>query len=356
MKRLTALLITGCVAQTLFAESAVVVAGGGTTEKDAPATECRLHQPFGVEFGPRGAMFIVEMTKGNRVLKVDRAGLLTVFAGDGAPRFAGDGGPAAAASFHGLHNLAIAPGGDIYLADASNHRVRKIDGQTGLVSTFAGTGTKGFGGDGGSAEHAQFGSVINVALDPRADHLYVADIDNRRVRRIHLSSKRVETVAGNGSKGVPADGAMAREAPLIDPRAVAATADGGFYILERSGHALRHVDRSGRIRTVAGNGEPGATGDDGDALQAKLRGPKHLCLDARGDVLIADTDNHVIRKLLVREGKMVRVAGTGKKGAGGAGGPPLEIELNEPHGVTVHRDGSLYIADSSNDRVLKIVR
>ena len=96
------------------------------------------------------------------------------------------------------------------------------------------------------------------------------------------------------------------------------------------------------------------TGDDSDARQAKLRGPKHLCLDARGDVLIADTDNHVIRKLLVREGKMVRLAGTGKKGANGAGGPPLEVELNEPHGVTVHRDGSLYIADSANDRVLKI--
>ena len=355
MKRLAALLILGCVTQTLFAETAVVVAGGGAVEKNAPATDCRVQQPFGVEFGPAGAMFIVEMTKGNRVLKVDRAGMLTVFAGDGAPRFAGDGGPANRASFHGLHNLAITPGGDIYLADTSNYRVRKIDGHTGVVSTFAGTGRKGFNGDGGPAEQAQFGSVINVSLDPRADYLYVADIDNRRVRRIRLSSKVVETVAGNGSKGVPADGAIARDAPLIDPRAVAATADGGFYILERSGHALRHVDQSGRIRTIAGNGEPGATGDDGDAREAKLRGPKHLCLDARGDVVIADTDNHVIRKLLVRGGKMVRVAGTGKKGASGAGGPPLEIELNEPHGVTVHRDGSLYIADSANDRVLKIL-
>lgn len=355
MKSSIALLITGCVAQSLFAERAVVVAGGGTAEKDAPATECRLQQPFGVEFGPAGAMFIVEMTKGNRVLKVDRTGLLTVLGGDSTLRFAGDGGPAAHASFNAMHNLAIAPNGDLYIADASNNRVRKIDGKTGVVSTFAGVGAKGFGGDGGPAQQAQFGSVINVALDPRAEHLYVADIDNRRVRRIKLASGIVETVAGNGGKGIPADGTVATQAPLVDPRAVAASADGGFYVLERSGHALRYVDKDGRIRTVAGTGEPGASGDDGDARQAKLKGPKHLCLDSRGDVVIADTDNHVIRKLLVRENKIVRLAGTGKKGASGAGGPPLQVELNEPHGVTVHRDGTLYIADSLNDRVLKIV-
>src|SRR5262249_36885915 len=127
------------------------------------------------------------------------------------------------------------------------------------------------------------------------------------------------------------------------------------YILERSGHALRAVGPDGRIRTVAGTGKPGLTGDGGDARSATLNGPKHLCVDREGNVLIADTENHCIRKYLPREGKIVRVAGTGKKGLAGVGGPPEQVELNQPHGVTVHPDGTLYIADSSNNRVLKIV-
>jgi DNA-binding beta-propeller fold protein YncE len=338
------------------AERIVIVAGGGTAEQGVNATECRLREPFGAEFAPDGAMVIVEMTKGNRVLKIEKKGILTVLAGDGSLGFSGDGGPAARATFNGLHTLAIGPTGDIYLADAFNFRVRKIEAKSGMISTFAGVGKKGFGGDGGPATQAQFGSTINVALDPAGRHLYVADIDNRRVRRITLENGVVDTVAGNGSKGIPADGARATEAPLVDPRAVAATATGGVYILERSGHALRLVDQDGRIRTVAGTGEAGFSGDGEDARHAKLNGPKHLCVDLKGDVLIADTDNHVIRKLVVGDGRIVRVAGNGKKGAQGVGGSPLEVELNQPHGVSVDRDGTITICDSLNDRVLRIVR
>ena len=151
-----------------------------------------------------------------------------------------------------------------------------------------------------------------------------------------------------------ADGAEAKSAPLIDPRAVAVNVQGEIYILERGGHALRFVDGTGKIRTVAGTGKPGNTGDDGDALQATLRGPKHLCIDGDGSVLIADTDNHVIRRYLPREKKIVRVAGSGKKGSEGVGGPPLQVELNQPHGVTIGPDGKLYIADSLNNRVLRL--
>ncbi|HEX5177446.1 MAG TPA: hypothetical protein VFV83_10475, partial [Chthoniobacteraceae bacterium] len=154
--------------------------------------------------------------------------------------------------------------------------------------------------------------------------------------------------------GVPVDGALARDSALVDPRAVAPDAEGGFYLLERSGHALRHVDKNGTIRTVAGTGQPGFAGDDGDARRAQLRGPKHLCIDSHGDVLIADTDNHVIRRFMRGTGKIVRVAGTGKKGSGGVGGAPLMVELNEPHGVAVDGGGRIYIADSGNDRVLRI--
>src|SRR5205807_945639 len=143
-------------------------------------------------------------------------------------------------------------------------------------------------------------------------------------------------VAGNGHKGVPEDGAEAVNSPLVDPRAVAVDAKGNVYVLERSGHALRRVDPQGRIRTIVGTGKAGASGDDGNALKATLNGPKHLCIDSDGNIIIADTENHLIRKVLLAEGKIVRVAGTGQKGAAGIGGPPLEAQLNQPHGVYIH--------------------
>jgi hypothetical protein len=161
----------------------------------------------------------------------------------------------------------------------------------------------------------------------------------------------VATIAGNGEKGTPEDGAEAVKAPLVDPRAVAVDARGDGYILERSGHALRVVDPHGKIKTVVGTGKAGASGDGGDAKQATLNGPKHLCIDRDGQVIIADTENHLIREYLPAEGKIVRMAGTGAKGDGGLGGPPEKAELNQPHGVYMTTAGGLYLADSSNNRV-----
>ncbi len=340
----------------LRADKLDLVAGGGSAEKDAPATECRLREPFGAEFAPDGTMWIVEMVSSNRLLKVEPGGLLRHLAGGGKPDFAGDGGPLSAAKFNGMHNLAIAPSGDVYLADTWNYRVRKVDAKSGLVATIGGTGKKGFIGDGGPAGEALFGSVIQIALDSRAEHLYVADIENRRIRRIELETGVVETVAGTGQKGVPADRSDAKGAPLIDPRAVVPNPEGGFYILERGGHALRSVDREGKIRTVVGTGEPGLSGDNGPGTRATLKGPKHLCLDRDGSVLIADAENHVIRRYHPGTGLITRVAGTGSRGKEGEGGDPLLAQLNRPHGVTVAPDGTLYITDTYNDRILKIAR
>ncbi len=340
---------------TAQADKIVLVAGGGSKEKDAPPTECALHDPFGVEFTPAGEMVIVEMDHGNRVLKVDAQGVLRVIAGTGAKGFSGDGGPAAAATFNGIHNLAIPLNGDLLLSDCFNHALRKIDAKSGLISTLAGDGQKGFNGDDGPAAHAQFSSLIQIALDPAGRQLFCADIGNRRIRRIDLASGTIATVAGNGEAGVPPDGADAKASALADPRAVVPDATGGFYILERSGNALRHVDAAGKIRTVAGTGAKGLSGDGGPALSATTSGPKHLCLDRDGSVLIADSENHVIRRYSPKTGLITRVAGTGKAGATGLGGDPLACELRRPHGVTVQRDGTLFIADSYNDRVLKIV-
>jgi sugar lactone lactonase YvrE len=331
-----------------------LVAGGGDKAADAKATECKLREPFGVEFTPDGKMLIVEMVSGNRVLRVDRAGHLTLLAGTGVKGFSGDGGPAAQAQINGVHNLATDPNGVVYLSDSWNYRVRAIDPNLKIIRTVAGTGKKAYSGDGGPATAADFSTIIQIALSPDGKYLYVADIENRRIRRIDLQSGIVETVAGNGQKGVPKDGEPARSQPLVDPRAVVAAKDGSLYVLERAGHALRHVNTEGKIRTVAGTGKAGLSGDGGSALSATLNGPKHLCVDVDGTVLIADAENHVIRRYDPRSGRITRVAGTGKKGTAGIGGDPLQCELNRPHGVTIGPDALLYITDSYNDRILRI--
>jgi NHL repeat len=334
-------------------ERLVLVAGGGAGSDGSPAIGGRLDTPFGVAFDRSGNMFVVEYA-GQRVRKVDRRGILTTIAGTGVQGDSGDGGPAIRARFNHMHSLAVARDGAIYIADTDNHRIRKIDPRTTIVTAFAGSGHKSFGGDGGQALQAEFGGVYCVALDPTEEHLFLADLDNRRVRAVDLKTGIVSTIAGNGQRGVPRDGSQARLAPLVDPRAVAADDHGNVYILERAGHALRVVDVNGKIRTVAGIGRKGMSGDGGPALRAGLNEPKHLCIDGAGNVLIADTGNDLIRKYVPLKGTIVRVAGNGTKGSDGLGGDPLRAALNQPHGVYCHAFGAVYIVDSYNNRVLKI--
>jgi sugar lactone lactonase YvrE len=335
------------------ADKVVLVAGGGSGGTGIAAVDAKLRTPFGMDSDRSGNLYFVEMT-GHRLCRIDPKGVLTTVAGSGEKGASGDGGPAMNAIFNGMHSLAVGPNGDIFVADTWNNRVRRIDAKTGVIAAFAGTGVKGFEGDGGPAAKAKFGGIYCVALDPHGQRLYLADLDNRRIREVNLSDGTVMTIAGNGQKGVPEDGAEATKAPLVDPRAVAVDAKGNVYILERSGHALRVVGPQGRIRTVAGTGKAGSSGDGGDARQATMNGPKHLCIDRDGNVVIADTENHLIRKYLPGDNKIVRVAGTGKKGAAGVGGPADRVELNQPHGVYVDPSGVLFIADSSNHRILKI--
>jgi len=324
------------------AQTLTLVAGGGTEVTGDP-TNCRVHSPFGIDFDRAGDTYIVEMAGGERLLKIDNAGKLSVFSGTGEKGESGDGGPALAAQFNGMHSLAIGPGGDIFIADTWNNRIRRIDARSRNIFAFAGTGKRGFGGDGGPARDAEFGNVYCVAFDAPNENLFVADLDNRRIRAVNLKSGIVTTVAGNGQRGIPVDGATATEAPLVDPRAVAIDSKGALYILERSGHALRRVESDGTIRTVAGRGKKGNA--DGEALKAEFNGPKHICVDANDNVIIADTDNHVIRKFLPKENKVIRIAG-GDNGV---------FKLNQPHGVQVDHSGVLYIADSLNNRILKLV-
>lgn len=292
-----------------------------------------LHEPFAVDFDRGGRMFIAQMG-GNRV-SIWEHGRLTPLT----------------TTFNGPHHLLTGPDGQIYIADTWNNMVRRLDPATGAVTRVAGTGEKGFSGDGGPAVDAKFGSAFAVAIHDGG--LYVADLDNRRIRRVNLGTGIVTTVAGNGATGVPADGGDATTQPLVDPRAVAVDATGQVYICERGGHALRVVDRGGRIRTVAGTGQPGFSGDGGPAVMATMRGPKHISVDGDGSVLITDTENHAIRRYLPATGRIERVAGTGQKGAAGIGGPPASVQLNRPHGAVRH-GGALYISDSDNHRVIAI--
>jgi len=336
-------------------ESMVVVVVAGAPAKGQTPVGGELKEPFAVDADRAGNLYIAELA-GGRVLKLDAGGRLSTIAGTGggAKGFAGDGGPAVSAQFNGMHHLVLDPAGDLLIADTWNCRVRKIDARSGVITTIAGTDTKGFSGDGGPATRAQCGGIYCLALDSPRKRLLLADLDNRRVRVVTLRDGRIDTLAGNGQRGVPADGGPARESPLVDPRAVACDAAGNVYVLERGGHALRMVDLKGRIWTVAGTGKKGPAADDVPALAATFNGPKHVCVDPQGDVIIADAENHVIRKLLVRQKRVIRLAGTGQRGAEGVGGPPLGAELNRPHGVFVDPRGTLYIVDSENDRVLKL--
>lgn len=343
------------------ADQLVLFAGGGLETEKVPATKAKLDKPFGIDFDKDDNAYIVEIS--GRVLKVDRGGTLTIVAGALKNGDEGDGGPAAKALFNGPHSLAIPPGGvDVFVADTWNGRVRKIDGKTGLISTFAGqpylAGTKKYeyGGDGGHATRAKFSGVYCVAFTPKGDKLYIVDLENRRVRELDMKTGHVDRFAGHGLSGVPRDEATAKESPLVDPRACAVDAKGNVYILERSGHALRVVGQRGEIRTVAGTGKAGLSGDGGDALKATLNGPKHLVVDRNGDVIIADSGNHVVRRYNPSSGIISRVAGSGKKGVSGDGGDALTTNLNEPHGVFVHPSGTLYIVDSNNDRVFRLMK
>lgn len=350
------LLCLGILPHASAQELYVLVMKGGQ-EQDPDVGDVKLERPFGIGFDAKGNYYTVMMESSQvcrHTPERSRRKFFTLLAGNGAKGDSGDGGDSRKALLNNPHHLLVTPSGDLYIADTGNNRVRKIDARTGRITAFAGTGKKGYSGDGGPARQATFGGVYCLAFDASRRNLYIDDLDNRRIRKISLQTGIVSTVAGNGKAGVPAEGADARTSPLVDPRAIALDSKGDLYILERSGNALRMVDPQGKIHTVVGTGKAGPLADDVPALEATLKGPKHLCVAPDDTVYIADTDNHAIRRYLPRTERLVRIVGTGTPGTDGTDGPPLKAQLNQPHGVYVDSKGVLYIADSWNDRLVKI--
>jgi sugar lactone lactonase YvrE len=342
------LLFSGClllsvanIAAAQKPRSSIIIGESLTDNKNPQAG--RLDSPFGVDFDAAGNMYIVELS-GGRVHKLDATGKLQTIAGDGSKGYAGDDGPARQATFNGMHNVAVTRGGDVYISDSWNHCIRKIDGKSGIITTIAGTGQAGFSGDGGQATSATFNFLMCISFNASHNKIYAADLKNRRIRVVDLKTGIVTTVAGNGKKGVPKDGAVATESPLVDPRAVAVDSRGRIYILERSGHALRVVTPDGKIRTVAGNGKAGGT--DGPALEAAFNSPKHIAIDGDDNVIIADDQNKRIRKYEPQHGRLTSLLGSGvdvpKRG------------LLRPHGVCVHQDGTIYIVDTGHHRIIRL--
>jgi DNA-binding beta-propeller fold protein YncE len=239
--------------------------------------------------------------------------------GPGAP------GPAGAVTLNEPHHLLFPPhGGDLFVADTFNNRIFRYHPSSGAVTAFA--------------PQVKFGKTFCLAFDPGGRRLYVAETTDNVIRFVDLETEAVSSISG----------------PFPDPRAVAIDSKGNLYVLSRKGHTLSVVDPAGKTTLVAGTGQKGYSGEGGDPRQAALNGPKHLAIDRDDNVLIADTENHLIRKLLVRENRIVKVAGTGSEGAGAVPAPPTSVSLARPHGVTVAPDGALIISDSWNDRVLRL--
>lgn len=348
MSPLTALTCLLALTATAYAEKLVLYAGGTEDAVNVPAVQAKLREPFGTEFDAQGNAWIVEMVSGNRLLKVDAQGQLSHVAGQLKPGFSGDGGPALQAQFHGPHNLAVTPEGLVLIGDTWNGCVRVVDPAKGSVEQLRGYSVP--------EKKARGNGPYCIALNPAGTQLYIADL--QQVWALNLKTQQKRLIAGNGKKGVPKDGATATAAPLVDPRAVAVDSKGQVYILERGGNALRVVDTAGRIKTVVNaSGKAGGSGDGGPALAATMNGPKHLCVDKDDTVILADAESHLVRRYVPADGSIQRIAGTGKKGSAGLGGPPEKTELARPHGVTIHpQTGELYITDSYNDRVLRLTK
>jgi uncharacterized protein (TIGR03437 family) len=315
-----------------------------------PAVNASLNNPKEIAIDGAGNVYIAD--PGNaRVRKVTTTGIISTYAGNGVSGYAGDGGQAVNASISDAMAVALDAAGDLYIADSSNRRIRKVS-PSGIISTVAGTGVQGYTGDGGPAISAMLGRPVALVFDS-AGNLYYVDSVNQVVRRIDTSGV-ISTVVGNGVQAFSGDGGQATAASLAFPLGIALDGKGNMYVADANNNRIRMINASGIISTVAGGANAGFAGDGGTAVNASLNIPSDVAVDGAGNLYIADAGNNRIREVN-SSGVISTIAGTDDNGFSGDGGSPIQAMLNYPWSVKVGSSGTIYIGDMANDRVREIV-
>ena len=281
--------------------------------------------------------------------------IINTIAGCGIAGYSGDSGAATAAKFHGPFMICVDKGRNlVYVADAYNNVVRQINLNTDIITTIAGNGSPGFSGDGGLATNAQLFLPQGLCID-NSGNLYIADASNGRIRRVDIVTKIITTIAGSGSTGYSGDGGSALSAGIGGPVGLFIDNHSNVYFTDYLNHVVREIDGiSGLITTVAGKGIVGYSGDGGLGINAALNVPCDVVIDANGNIVIADTWNHAIRSVDKNTGIISTIAGTGIAGYTGNNGPALLAQLNVPGGMLIDADGNLIFSDSYNGVIRRI--
>jgi sugar lactone lactonase YvrE len=329
------------------------VAGNGSSgysgDNDV-ATNASLDSPTGIAVDASGNLFVADASN-QRIRKVNTSGTITTVAGKGIYGYSGDNGLATNASLALPFGVAVNASGNLFIADANNNRIRKVN-TSGIITTVAGGGNNGRG-DGGLATNASLDyPSFGVAVDTNGN-LFIADRGNQCIRKVDTSGI-ITTVAGNGSPGYSGDGYPATSASLNDPYGVAVDTAGNLFIVDTGNQRIRKVATNGIITTVAGNGIYGYSGDNSVATNASLYFPLGVAVDVSGDLFIVDTGNQRIRKVDT-SGIITTVAGNGSPGYSGDGSNATNASLNKSSGVAVDASGNLFIADTDNSRIRKVV-
>jgi sugar lactone lactonase YvrE len=316
-------------------------------------SDAQVNNPYGLAIGSDGALYFCDVNN-QRIRRLDlQTKAIGTIAGNGQRGYAGDGSPALSASLNMPHEICFDESGNLYIVERDSHAVRKVDAATGIISTVAGTGEPGFSGDGGPANLAQLRQPHSIAFDAHGD-LLICDIGNHRIRRLETASGIISTYAGTGAPEPTPDGAPLDGTPLNGPRTMVFGTDGSMYLALREGNAIYRIDpATRRIEHLAGTGEKGYTGDGGPARAATLAGPKGLAYGPEGTLYVADTENHVIRVVDLASGIIKTVLGTGERGDGPEP-DPLSCKLARPHGLWADQHGGLYVADSEAHRIRKL--
>jgi uncharacterized protein (TIGR03437 family) len=323
-------------------------AGNGTLSYSGdggPASKAQLNTPQGVAADAAGNLYLAD-TLNNVVRKVSPNGTISNFAGNGGAGSSGDGGAATGAQLNGPQGLAVDASGNLFIADTLNAKVRKVS-TSGVITTVAGSGTPGYGGDGSAASGAQLNLPIGLAVDAAAN-LYIADFGNSRVRKVSAGGA-IATVAGNGSFGYSGDGGPAVNTQLNGPQGVAVDAAGDLYIADTENNLIREVTPGGLIASVAGNGLAGYSGDGGLATSAQLGNPVSVAVDAVGNIFTLDASDRV--RQVYPNGVIVTIGGNGSLGYSGDGGLATQAQLNAPLAIALGSNGNLYVADTANSAI-----